>query len=60
MQPFIRVSQLKQSFGAQEVLKGVSFDVDKGELLALIGGSGGDLLSGGSGTTRPCAAISRR
>ncbi|WP_302593002.1 ATP-binding cassette domain-containing protein, partial [uncultured Akkermansia sp.] len=40
MQPFIRVSQLKQSFGAQEVLKGVSFDVDKGELLALIGGSG--------------------
>ena len=34
MQPFIRVSQLKQSFGAQEVLKGVSFDVDKGELCA--------------------------
>ena len=40
MQPFIRVHQLKQSFGTQEVLKGVSFDVGKGELMALIGGSG--------------------
>lgn len=40
MQPFIRVHQLKQSFGSQEVLKGVSFDVGKGELVALIGGSG--------------------
>lgn len=40
MQPFIRVHQLKQSFGTQEVLKGVSFEVGKGELVALIGGSG--------------------
>lgn len=40
MQPFIRVHQLSQSFGTQEVLKGVSFDVGKGELAALIGGSG--------------------
>lgn len=40
MQPFIRVHQLKQNFGAQEVLKGVSFEVGKGELAALIGGSG--------------------
>ena len=40
MQPFIRVHQLKQSFGTQEVLKGVSFDVGKGELMALIGGAG--------------------
>ena len=40
MQPFIRVHQLRQSFGTQEVLKGVSFDVGKGELMALIGGSG--------------------
>lgn len=40
MQPFIRVHQLRQSFGTQEVLKGVSFDVEKGELAALIGGSG--------------------
>lgn len=37
MQPFIRVHQLRQSFGTQEVLKGVSFDVGKGELMALIG-----------------------
>lgn len=40
MQPFIRVHQLKQRFGTQEVLKGVSFDVNRGELVALIGGSG--------------------
>lgn len=40
MQPFIRVHQLRQSFDTQEVLKGVSFDVGKGELMALIGGSG--------------------
>lgn len=40
MHPFIRVHQLRQSFGPQEVLKGVSFDVGKGELVALIGGSG--------------------
>ena len=40
MQPFIRVHQLKQSFGTQEGLKGVSFDVGKGERMALIGGSG--------------------
>ncbi len=40
MQPFIRVHQLTQSFGSQKVLNGVSFEVAKGELTALIGGSG--------------------
>lgn len=40
MQPFIRVHDLKQRFGTQEVLKGVNFEVGKGELVALIGGSG--------------------
>ena len=33
MQPFIRVHQLKQSFGTQKVLKGVSFDVGKGDVI---------------------------
>lgn len=38
--PYIQVEGITQKFGSQEVLKGVSFDVRKGELLALIGGSG--------------------
>ncbi|MEG0332915.1 MAG: ATP-binding cassette domain-containing protein [Akkermansia sp.] len=38
--PYIQVKNITQTFGTQEVLKGVSFDVHRGELLALIGGSG--------------------
>lgn len=37
---YIKVDNLTQSFGAQRVLRGVNFDVYKGELLVLIGGSG--------------------
>jgi len=36
----IEVLDLKKSFNGQEVLKGVSFTVDKGEIFAVIGGSG--------------------
>lgn len=39
-EPFICVDNITQQFGEQKVLKGVSFNVHKGELLALIGGSG--------------------
>lgn len=38
--PFFHIENLHQRFGDQHVLKGVSFDVHRGELLALIGGSG--------------------
>jgi len=36
----IRVSGLHKSFNGQEVLKGVDFSVEKGEVFAVIGGSG--------------------
>jgi ABC-type histidine transport system ATPase subunit len=36
----VRVLNLHKSFGANEVLKGISFELSKGSVLALIGGSG--------------------
>ena len=38
--PILRVCDLHKSFGRLEVLRGISFDVVEGEVLALIGGSG--------------------
>jgi polar amino acid transport system ATP-binding protein len=38
--PLLRVSGLKKSYGPAEVLKGISFDLKKGETLSLIGPSG--------------------
>jgi phospholipid/cholesterol/gamma-HCH transport system ATP-binding protein len=39
--PLIEVSDLKQSFGTQEVLRGFSLSVQHGETMVLLGGSGG-------------------
>ena len=39
-QPLLIVENLKKSFGTLEVLKGVSFSVNKGEILSIIGSSG--------------------
>lgn len=38
--PIIEVSGVRKSFGANEVLKGVSFNVNQGEVVAIIGRSG--------------------
>lgn len=38
--PILEVRDLKKSFGKTEVLKGVSFSIDKGEVLSIIGSSG--------------------
>ena len=37
---FLKVENLKKSFGSSEVLKGISFELEKGEVLAIIGSSG--------------------
>ena len=37
----LEVNELKKSFGATQVLKGVSFSMEKGETLSVIGPSGG-------------------
>jgi polar amino acid transport system ATP-binding protein len=39
-QPIVRISDVHKRFGAVEVLKGVSFDVAKGEVVCIIGPSG--------------------
>jgi len=38
--PIVSVKDIRKSFGAVEVLKGVSFDVAKGEVVCIIGPSG--------------------
>jgi len=38
--PAIRVADLRKSFGALEVLKGVSFEVRRGDVVSVIGASG--------------------
>ena len=38
---FFEVNNLIKSFGKTKVLKGVSFSLEKGEVLAIIGSSGG-------------------
>ena len=37
---FLEVRGIKKSFGQTEVLKGIDFDLEKGEVLAIIGSSG--------------------
>lgn len=38
---FLEINNLHKSFGRHEVLKGISFSLEKGEVLSIIGSSGG-------------------
>ena len=38
--PLLRLNGIRKSFGALEVLKGISLDVDQGEVVSIIGASG--------------------
>ncbi|EJN03744.1 amino acid ABC transporter ATP-binding protein [Herbaspirillum sp. YR522] len=38
--PIVKVDQVYKSFGSNQVLKGVSFEVARGEMIAIIGASG--------------------
>jgi phospholipid/cholesterol/gamma-HCH transport system ATP-binding protein len=38
--PFIRIRNLRQSFGSQEVLRGIDLDIYRGETLVILGASG--------------------
>src|SRR5262245_45154698 len=40
MSPVVELKDVHKSFGSLEVLKGVTFDVNKGEVAAIIGQSG--------------------
>jgi phospholipid/cholesterol/gamma-HCH transport system ATP-binding protein len=40
MTPKIKVQNLRKSFGNKQVLKGISFDLEKGKSLVILGGSG--------------------
>ena len=41
METVLKVENLSKSFDKEKVLKGVSFELEKGEVLAIIGSSGG-------------------
>ena len=38
--PVLQVNNLKKGFGETQVLKGVSFGLERGQVLAIIGSSG--------------------
>ena len=39
--PILEVKELKKSFGKNEVLRGISFDMERGEVVSILGPSGG-------------------
>jgi D-xylose transport system ATP-binding protein len=40
LQPLLRLTEIKRNFGAIEALRGISFDIAPGEVVALLGDNG--------------------
>ena len=38
--PLIKITNLKKNFGSLEVLKGIDFDINQGQVISIIGPSG--------------------
>jgi phospholipid/cholesterol/gamma-HCH transport system ATP-binding protein len=60
--PFIRIRGLTQSFGENEVLRGIDLDIERGETLVILGSSGGGksvLLKHLPGLLRPTSGSIR-
>ena len=60
----LEVRNIKKNFGKTEVLKGIDFDIEKGDVISIIGSSGSGkttllrcinfLETPNTGTIRPC------
>ena len=55
--PAVSVRNLRKSFGALEVLKGISFDAREGEVISVLGSSGSGNVSFVIGTGINCVVV---
>ena len=39
-QPLLQIRNLRKSYGSQEVLRGISFDIPQGQIVGLLGPNG--------------------
>lgn len=56
MTEMVRAEQVCKSFGALQVLKGVTLSVDRGQVLVLVGLSGSGKSTSGASTTESVSA----
>ena len=54
--PIIKIEQLEKSFGDLHVLKGIDLEVNRGEVVCIIGASGSGKSSWEAPEKRACAA----
>lgn len=57
---YLQVENLQVNYGAIKAVQGVSFRVEKGEIVTLIGANGGGAVSETEGTVRPGGGDSLR